>query len=208
MKSQQISKILGIVLFLALAAFTNTNEGLNVIKSKKGFVFIFNDSVESFILEISGKKFANVDPEELIFSIDGQIIQFTVIPIYEFFSPNSPLDTLEQHFKFEIDFISKNYLSDIDELRPKMYTTKSNRRAFYWELALNVPPNDTSSETVVKQIYSTTNTDKFIIMLSSPITRANNYRKCKKKILEAMLNVQFSKNPYDVEKIRAYLKEK
>ncbi|MFN3307381.1 MAG: hypothetical protein ACK42Z_09395 [Candidatus Kapaibacteriota bacterium] len=208
MKSQQISKILGIVLFLALASFTNTNEGLNVIKSKKGFVFIFNDSLESFILEISGKKFANVDPEELIFSIDGQIIQFTVVPIYEFFSPNSPLDTLEQHLKFEIDFISKNYLLDIDELRPKMYTTKSNRRTFYWELALNVPPNDTSSETVVKQIYSTTNTEKFIIMLSSPITRANNYRKCKKKILEAMLNVQFSKNPYDVEKLRAYLKVK
>ncbi len=208
MQFQQIWKIFVFVLLLALTAFTNTNEGLDVIKSKKGFVFIFNDSLESFLLEIPGKKFASVDPDELIFSIDGQIIQFTVVPIKEFFIPNSSLDTLEQHFKFEVDFISKNHFSDLTKLKPKIHTTKSNRRAFFWELSLDVPPNDTSSETVVRQIYSTTNTEKFIIMLSSPITKANDYRKSKKKIIEALLNVQFSNNPYDVEKVRNYLKLK
>lgn len=189
-----------------MTAFTNTYEGLNVIKSKKGFVFIFNDSIESFILEIPGKKFSSVDPEELIFSIDGQIIQFTIVPINEFFVPSSFLDTLEQHFKFEVEFISQNYQSDLKELKPQIYKTKYSQRAFYWELDLNTPPTDTSNETVVKQIYSTTNTKKFIVLLSSPITKGNNYKKCKNRIVETIRSLQYSYNPYNIEKFRDSLK--
>lgn len=191
-----------------LVVFANNDDGLNVIKSKKGFVFIFNDTTESFILEIEGKRFVDVEPEELIFSIDGQIIQFTIVPIYVFYSESKGSDTLKQHFDFELDYLSKNFEVDIKKIKPSIKFAKNGRKVFFWELDRDSENLDTSKETVVKQVFVSTNTNKFVIMLSSPLTRKNEIKRCRKKLVDACLKLEFKGSKFDIDKIRETLRSK
>ncbi len=190
---------------MLISAFSLSDEGLNVIKSESGFLFVFNDSQESFLVEIKGKKFIDVEPEELIFSIDGQIVQFTVVPLKEFFEENLNSDTLQQHFDYEFDFIKKNFKVSA---KPIIQRSKFGRKVYYWELDRDLSHSDTSSETIVRQLFATTNIDSFVIMISSPITRSNDYKQCRKKIVEALKNIKFQKGKYDLEALRDSLMKK
>lgn len=196
-----------LLLFFVLEVSNANDDGLNVIKTKRGFLFVFNDSAESFLVEIEGKKFVDVEPEELIFSIDGQIVQFTIVPLKEFLNSNVQQDTLQQHFEFEGEFISKNFKVPLEQIQVKKIKSNVGRKVYFWELERNVSAKDTSSETVVKQIYATTNTNSFVVMISSPITRGNNYTKCRKRVVDALRNIQFKVGKYDLEVLRNSLRK-
>ncbi|MEJ5286567.1 MAG: hypothetical protein CH6_1993 [Candidatus Kapaibacterium sp.] len=197
-----------VFVFLIFCGFASNDDGLNVIKSDKGFIFVFNDSLESFLLEFRGKKFVDIEPEELIFSIDGQVIQFTIVPVKEFYVPNLEKDTLQQHFEFEVDYISKSFNSQLDKVEPKKFKTRLGRKAYYWELERKVPPSDTSNETVTKQIFASTNTNLFVVLISSPLTRKNNYAECKRRIFNALKNIQINYGKYNLDSLRYSLKRK
>ncbi|MCX7909672.1 MAG: hypothetical protein N2560_09185 [Ignavibacteria bacterium] len=197
------------VFFVSIAllfAENNSNEGLNVIKSKNGFVFVFNDSSESFKIEIKGKKFVDVEPEELIFSIDGQIVQFTIVPVKEFFKNDLTLDTLLQHFEFEKKYISNITNSDLQNLKPKLLKSKTGRKVCFWELNRNTSYLDTSSENVTKQIFASTNTYKYVILISSPLTKRNDFKKSKNRLINSLLDLQRTQGMFNLDLIRESLK--
>jgi hypothetical protein len=192
---------LSFFLFFA-GSVTNKESGLNVLKSEKGFLFIFNDSIESFLVEVPGKKFVDVEPEELIFSVDGQILQFTIVPFKEFYDARKSGDTLRQHFEFEVEYISKNFKIDSKQFKPTIFQIGSGTKGYYWELERETSMLDTSSETVVKQIFSSANTSRYVVLLSSPITRGNDYKQCRQRIFETMKSFRYINGAFDIDSIR------
>lgn len=195
-------------LFFFVVSFSVGEDGLNVIKSRNGFLFVFNDDSESFMIEFRGKKFLDVEPEDLIFSIDGQLFQFTVVPLNVFLNEKSDLDTLLQHFDFDLNYISKNFNIDLKNLKPKFHKDKGNRKVLFWELNYDVGSPLTDEETVVKQVFASTATKKFVVLVASPLTKKNDYRQSKKRIIDALYNLRFKEGKFDLESLRDSLKIK
>ncbi len=194
--------------FFFVVSFSFAEDGLNVIKSKNGFLFVFNDDSESFMIEFRGKKFIDVEPEDLVFSIDGQLFQFTVVPINVFLNEKSDLDTLLQHFEFELNYISKNFNIDLKNLKPKFHKNKGTNKVLFWELSYDVGSTLTDEETVVKQIFASTATNKFVLLVASPLTRKNDYKQSKKRIIDALYNLRYKEGKFDLESLRDSLKIK
>ncbi len=180
-------------------------EGLSILKSKKGFLFVFNDSLESFKIEIKGKKLIDVEPEELIFSIDDQIFQFTIVPISAFFNPNSNVDTLMQHFHFEMKYLVKELGINIPDFKPNKILLPSGKYALYWEFEPILSKKDILNETVVKHIFASTKTNRFIVLISSPLTKSNNYKNSKEKIQNALFTFDFIPFLYNLDELRKSL---
>jgi len=208
MKKIIIKAFIIFVSTISIFPFQIQEDGLNIIKSKKGFLFVFNDPTESFLIEFEGKKFLEIEPEELIFSIDNQIIQFTIVPVRLFLNPNSKLDTLMQHFKFEFNYLKEELRADIPEFEPQYLPLPKGRKALFWELSPSINSKDTSNETVVHHIFATTNTNNFIFFISSPLTKLNDIKKAKNKIQRALTTFHFKPLRYNMEILRDSLLKK
>jgi hypothetical protein len=208
MKNFIFKIVLVFVSTFSIFPFQIQEDGLNILKSKKGFLFVFNDSTESFMIEFEGKKFLDIEPEELIFSVDNQIIQFTIVPLSLFLNPKSKLDTLMQHFNFEIKYLKQELRADIPEFEPQTLSLPKARKALFWELSPSRLDTDTSSETVVRHIFATTNTNKFIVFISSPLTKANNPKTAKERIQKALNSFRFQSSRFNLEALRDSLLKK
>lgn len=195
-----------VVVFLSIVfAFAQVNqegEGLSVLKTKDGFLFIFNQKDESFLIELKGKKFLDVESEELIFSIDGQIIQFTIVPFSVFLKEESLEDTLLQHFKFEMGYIKNQLGKNVGRIKPQRITFKEGGNCLVWNFDVPNDPKDTSNEKVVKQILATTKSFSNIVMLSSPLTRADDLIQCKSRFIQSFESFRFKHGLFDIQSIR------
>ncbi len=187
---------------LASAKVNQEGEGLSVLKTKDGFLFIFNQQDESFLIELKGKKFLDVESEELIFSIDGQIIQFTIVPFDVFLKKEALEDTLLQHFKFEMDYIKSQLGKSIYGIKPQRVTLKQGGDCLVWNFDVPSDPKDTSSEKVVKQILATTKSLSNIVMLSSPLTRADDLIQFKTRFIQSFETFRFRHGLFDIQFIR------
>ncbi len=186
-------------------AFSKVNyeeEGLSVVKTKEGFLFIFNQKDESFLLEIKGKKFLDVESEELIFSIDGQIIQFTIVPVGVFLSAVDSADTLLQHFRFEMHHIKSILGTSFKNIKPQRITLEEGKNCLLWEFDVPEAREDSSNEKVVKQIFATTKSSANVIMLSSPLTRNDEVSNSKNRLVQAFASFVFKQGLFDIQSIR------
>lgn len=177
-------------------------EGLSVLKTEDGFLFIFNQKDESFLIELKGKKFLDVESEELIFSIDGQIIQFTIVPFNVFLKEDVSEDTLLQHFRFEMDYIKRQLGKNVDKIKPQRIALKQGMDCLVWSFDVPGDPKDTSSEKVVKQILATIKSFSNVVMLSSPLTRADDVTQCKNRFIQSFESFRFKSDLFDIQSIR------
>lgn len=195
-----------VVVFLSIAlTFAKVNqegEGLSVLKTRDGFLFVFNQKDESFLIELKGKKFLDVESEELIFSIDGQVIQFTIVPFSVFLKEGASEDTLLQHFKFEMGYIKNQLGKSVGRIKPQRITLKQGDDCLVWSFDVPGDPTDTSSEKVVKQILATTKSFSNIVMLSSPLTSADDVTRCKGRFVQSFETFRFKQGLFDIQSIR------
>jgi hypothetical protein len=195
-----------VVVFLsidfALAKVNQEGEGLSVLKTKDGFLFVFNQRDESFLIELKGKKFLDVESEELIFSIDGQVIQFTIVPFSVFLKEGNSEDTLIQHFEFEMGYIKSQLGKSVGKIKPQRITLKQGGDCLVWNFDVPGDPKDTSSEKVVKQLLATTKSFSNIVMLSSPLTRADDVTQCKNRFIQSFETFCYKQGLFDIQSIR------
>ncbi|MCX7880567.1 MAG: hypothetical protein N2517_07885 [Ignavibacteria bacterium] len=180
--------------FFYSLALRSDEEGLSVIKTKEGFLFIFNDKNESFKIEFQGKKFWEVEPEELVFMMDGVLIQFTLVPLEIFLKPEVNLDTLSQHFEFEARHIASTYNFDREKIEIEKFRLLNGRYAFVWKVKPENSVSESSPEKVILHLFATTNTNKHIFMVTTPLTKKSKAETIKQKIIKAFntLECQFS----------------
>lgn len=194
--------VVSLSIAFAFAQVNQEGEGLSVLKTKDGFLFIFNQKDESFLIELKGKKFLDVESEELIFSIDGQIIQFTIVPFSVFLKEEPLEDTLLQHFKFEMSYIKNQLGKSVGRIEPQRIALKQGGNCLVWNFDVPTDPKDTSSEKVVKQILATTKSFSNIVMLSSPLTRADDLIQCKNRFIQSFESFRFKQGLFDIQSIR------
>ncbi len=208
-----MKNLISLLIFFLLAqgiiySFQTNEDGLTILKSKKGFLFVFNDSLESFKIEIEGNKLIDIEPEELIFSIDNQIFQFTIVPISAFFSPYSNVDTLMQHFNFEMKYLVKELGINIPDFKPNKIMLPNGKYALFWEFEPILSKKDTSNETVIRHIFASIKTNRFVVLISSPLTKSNNFKTAKGKIQNALLTFDFIPFCYNLDELRKSLTRK
>ncbi len=200
MRKKHLFALIFFIFAFVVNSKTTNEEGLSVLKTPDGFLFVFNGKDESFKCEIMGKKFFEIEPEDLLFSIDGQLIQFTIVPVGEFLKSHNS-DTLFEHFIYERDYLRTVFPAHLVPNKPKVIDF-GNRTVFLWEVEPKIAKNLTSTEKVYKHIYATTNTNRYVILLSSPLTKANNELDCRKRLIYSLKGLTTSFTLYDLEAIR------
>ncbi|MGQ9819533.1 MAG: hypothetical protein ACUVQ1_06375 [Candidatus Kapaibacteriales bacterium] len=192
--------------FILFSFRTNQNEGLSILKSTEGFLFVFNHQSESILFEVIGKDFHEVEAEELIFSIDGQIFQFVLVPINEFYNPAKTTDTLLQYYNFESNYIKMTYKNMDMHFNKKILTTGNNRRFLLWDFDPIVPGSDKDSNTIIKHIIASYSTPKKILTITSPITRSGNIKEVNNKIFHIITTLCVNSNFYDLKYLQDSLR--
>lgn len=208
-----ISKLFLSLTFLSFALLilslkANKGEGLSILKSNDGFLFVFNQPKESIMFEIPGKNFHEVETEELIFSIDNCILQFVLVPIKEFYNPNKSVDTLLQHFIFESNYIKSTYENKDIHFNKNFVFTSNGRKFLLWSFEPIISERDTSSNSVIKHIISSFSTPNFLLTISSPLTRNGNENEIYTKINHIISSIRYSSSFFDLESIQDSLKSR
>lgn len=192
--------ISGAIVFTLLISSFNTNpsEGLSILKSTEGYLFVFNHQRESILFDVIGKDFYKIEPEELIFSIDGYIFQFVLVPINEFYNSANTTDTLLQYFDFESNYIKMASEDKDIHFNKKILTTDNNRRFLFWDFDPIVPTDNTDSNTIIKHIIASYATPKNVLTITSPITRSGNLQDVINKILHIITTLRVNSNFFEL----------
>lgn len=200
--------ILSAFIFILLVSsfITNPNEGLSIFKSNEGYLFVFNHQRESVLFEVIGKDFYEIEPEELIFSIDGNIFQFVLVPINEFYNSEKNQDTLLQYFNFESNFIKMTSENKNIHFNKKIQNTPNNRRFILWDFDPIVPATDRDSNTIIKHIIASYATPKNVLTITSPITRSGNIQEVTNKILHIITSLRVNSNFFELNSLQDSLR--
>jgi len=129
--------LLFILATAALTAQEAVPDGRIVIKADSGFVVIWNQDDTHFTYHLQSEKVSLV-PNTQFFDVDGKNFQIQIIPIKQFSKDpkRTQAQILDDHFSWEIDWLSKEALKTKLETEKKKHTLTGDRPTLVWHFLM------------------------------------------------------------------------
>lgn len=161
---------------------------------------------ERVLFEVIGKNFYEVEPEELIFSIDCNIFQFVLFPINEFYNSENTPDTLLQYFNFESNHIKITSNNKDIHFNKKILSTQNNYRFLLWDFDPFVLASDIDSNTIIMHIIASYATADNVLTITSSIMRSSNIQEVTNKIFHIITTLRVNSNFFELNYIQDSLR--
>ena len=178
------------------------------IKSPSGYVLVWNQPNNYYVLEIRGKDVRQTSTERKLFSVDGkflQVVEAAVAPIIQAAGGQKLPDkaVLEAHRDWETKFLESEYKSKL-KIESSWQKLANGKDALWW--MATVP--ESIKTNVKKQVYLTVVQGDYVLMLGGAVTEVTDESAAQQLLLTTIETLKTSDKPTDLQKLRdAILKE-
>lgn len=180
------------------------------IKTKKGFLQVFNEKESFFTVHVNHKGWVRSKPsKDITYVVDDFVLQIFNVPVSSF-NKESGLDDealLQKHMESEKAFVEKGTGSTITV--QKEFKRVKNNVYLHWSFespGLKDVRNP-SHKTVAKEHYFTFVCNKQILMLYVPQTKGNNESKILAAVQDIASTVEIKPNRIDMNQLRIEIRE-
>lgn len=172
------------------------------IKTSSGFLLVWNQPNNYYILEIKGKDVRQTSTDRKVFSVDGMFLQVVDAPIENFLqaAKRQGLDDkaiLEAHRDWEAKFLDGEYKAKL-KIESSSQKLTSGKEALLW--AASVP--ETVKTNVKKQVYLTLVKGDYVLMLGGAVTDTTGDSAVRQLLLNTIETLKTSDKPTDLQKLR------
>lgn len=194
--------------FVSMNAQEKQDGVFSMLRSKDGVILIYNSGKNTFSIDIQCKDIKEIDSQEMIFLIDGKVLQFTPLPIVAFYPGTkviTDLEILEKHLNYEAEY--SKYINGMNiRINQKKIKLKNGTTSFQWNYRMPKDPKDTASNTVRKQFFVNYKLDDAVLLLSSVATLKDNDKKIQSFLIKMLNNITVYPQEIDVEALSQKLK--
>lgn len=195
-----------LVNLLSISTVSQSSQGVTLMKSEHGILWVDNDGNSNFTIELKGN---DVRPlQEFPFMMaDGIPLQIRRADVKELFtSPpkTRPSDDeiLKTHQMWELKYIEETMQGKVTS-RSEIISEKVKRPALLWAFSMPLKSPDQPYE----QIFVTTvNRDK-VIVLSAPVFKKEESDKVASYLTQTLGTIQTSEKPFDIKEIQKILRK-
>lgn len=175
------------------------------IKSSSGYVLVWNQPNNYYVLEIKGKDVKQASSDRKFFSVDGMFLQIVDAAIKDFLQANGqkPDDKviLEAHRDWEAKFLENQYKAKVPMESSWQKLTNGKDALLWWA---SVP--ETANTNVKKQVYLTVVQGDYVLLLGSAVTDTIGDTATQQLLLSTIQTLKTSDKPTDLQKLRDTIK--
>ena len=186
------------------ALLTDPKEDLRsgTIKTLSGYLLVWNQRNNYYILEIKGKDVRQTSTERKFFSVDGMFLQIVDAPIDNVVeaAKKPSLDDkaiLEAHRDWEAKYLEEEYKAKL-EITSSWQKLSNGKDALLWGATLP----ETAKGNVKKQVYLTMVKGDYILMLGGAVTDTIGENATHQLLLTTIETLKTSDKPTDLQKLR------
>ncbi len=172
------------------------------IKSASGYLLVWNQPKNYYVLEIKGKDVRQTSTDRKLFNVDGMFLQIIDAPIENVIQAEKRqnLDDkaiLEAHRDWEAKFMEGEYKTKL-EVASSWRKLTNGKDALLWQVS--VPESARSN--VRKQVYLTMVQGDYVLMLGGAVTGTTEESATQQLLLSTIETLKTSDKPTDLQKLR------
>lgn len=204
MKNAKIIAFACLILFIAaLNLFAQDDEQSGMVKTKDGFLVVWNEPGNNFTIEIKGSEVRPASNEQgLLFFVDNKFLQIKTVAKKEFLKETADknLDdkaVLTAHRDWETDYLNGVFQETL-KVNSSWQKLPNGKEALLWNFDM---PAKLQSD-AKKQIYLVITKGDFILLLNSVVTDTVNEETVKKFLLDTITTLKPSDKPISLKAIQ------
>lgn len=173
------------------------------IKTSDGYLFVWNRPDLHFTISIKGTDIQpNYDNENVLFTVDGKLLQIQSLPVRNFLSDadRKGLDDkaiLAAHREWEAKYL-EGLLSTKLTVRSASEKLADGREALFWQFAM---PEALGAE-VKTQLYLTLVNKDFLVLLNTGASDSVPESAARKLLLDTLVTLKFSAVPFNLKEMQ------
>jgi hypothetical protein len=172
------------------------------IKTSNGYVLVWNQPNNYYLLEIKGKDVRQTSTDRKVFSVDGMFLQIVDAPIENFLeaAKRQGLDDkaiLEAHRDWEAKFLDSEFKAKL-KIESSWQKLGNGKDVLFWQAS--VPEG--AKTNVKKQVYLTLVKGEYVLMLGGAVTDATGESAAQQLLLNIIETLKTSDKPTDLQKLR------
>lgn len=172
------------------------------IKSSSGYVVVWNQPNNYYVLEIKGKDVRQTSTERKFFSVDGMFLQIVDVPIADVLQTanrQKPEDKaiLEAHRDWEAKFLEGEYKEKL-KIESSWQKLSNGKDALLWQAS--VP--ESIKTNVKKQVYLSVVQGDYVLMLGGVVTDTIAESATQQLLRTTIETSKTSNKPTDLQKLR------
>ncbi len=175
------------------------------IKTDYGFLFVQNDPVRSYTIEIRGKSVkAETSSENPAFTIDGMLVQIVFADTKDFGTPVKGLSDekiLDIHRKWETDYLSGPFEAQLKVTSE--FKTVGGRSTNLWSFT-----RPKYNEEFDRDCFMTAVVGSHVMGLSSPVTKGEKLDRYTNLLTEIVSTMRLSDKPFDIDELASKFRAK
>jgi hypothetical protein len=172
------------------------------IKSSSGYLLVWNQPNNYYVLEIKGKDVRQTSTERKFFSVDGMFLQIVDAPVNDIIRaangqklPDKAV--LEAHRNWEANFLEREYKEKL-KIESSWQKLSNGKDALLWHAG--VP--ESAKTNVRKQVYLSLVQGDFVLMLGGVVTDTIEDSSTRQLLLNTIETLKTSDKPTDLQKMR------
>jgi hypothetical protein len=182
--------------------------GSGAIKTEYGFLHVWNEEPDNYYtLEIRGKDIKRKSAEQIMFNVDGKMLQILTIPIEKFLGDPKNIKLNERailnaHQDWEFKYLEETYKEKLTK-QSSWQKRESGGEALSWDT--NVPASAKSN--VTKQVFLTAVKGNYVLMLGGVVTGDVEESAARKLLTDTLATLKPSDKPIDLTKLSEAIKK-
>lgn len=172
------------------------------IKTVSGYLLVWNQPKNYYILEIKGKDVKQTSTDRKVFSVDGMFLQIVDASIANFLQIPSgqkaaDKSILETHRDWEAKFLESEYKAKLI-IESSWQKLTNGKDALFW--MAGVP--ESAKTNVKKQVYLTVVNGDYVLMLGGAVTGVTGESAAQQLLVNVAETLKTSDKPSDLQKLR------
>jgi hypothetical protein len=192
-----------------LAGSPLQEDGWTALKTDDGILFVWNRTGLSFTLSIKGREIRPMDGENILFMVDGSVLQIQSLPISDF-APDARAKKLDDksilsaHRDWESKYLETELLHSKLTVQSTSEKLANGSQVLIWQFDL---PERLQTSDAKKQLYVTVVAKDYIILLNGVVTATTSEATVRSFLLDKMSTLKVSPERIDVKKLQEAIRK-
>jgi hydrogenase maturation factor len=199
-----------LIVLLSVASFKaepQEDYSSGAIKTAAGYLLVWNEKNNHYMLEIKGKNVRQSSTERIFFNVDGMFLQINTAHTDNFLKDanKKKLDDktiLATHRDWEAKYMEGEYKEKL-KVESSWQKLDNGKDALLWQI--DVPPSARGN--VKKQIYLTVMKGDYVLMLGGVETDKVEESATKELLLNTVATLKVSDKPIDLRKLQEAIRK-
>ncbi len=209
MSYKKFAALAFLILFTAITSLAQKEAyGNGAIKTEYGFLHVWNEEPDNYYtLEIRGKNIQRKSDGQIMFSVEGKMLQIVTIPIAKFLGDPKNIKLNERailtaHQDWEFKYLEETYKEKLTK-QSSWQKREGSGEALSWDIV--VPAS--AKTNVTKQVFLTAVKGNYVMMLGGVVTSEIEESAARKLLTDTLATLKVSDKPSDLNKLSEAIKK-